>query len=299
MPITVSVITPSYNQAQYLEETLRSVICQRDQVHEYFVLDGGSTDQSAELIRKYSSSIDYWVSEKDKGQSDAIAKGFARATGDVLGWLNSDDAYFPGTIARVREAFERHPEWDVITSDYAVMDGQTRITGMYRRPRQSPWLARQGHWLICQQGCFFRRSLYERAGGLDVNLHCLMDADLWCKFFRLGAAWGHVHEYLAGFRMHPQSKTASWAATWEREGRAFCEKYTDLITSPRKHRLWHLLYLAGQLFSGRQLRAAVDTWRWRGKTLEEVFGSWRCAATSDEPPRKGQPLAAATVGGAA
>src|SRR5687768_13987517 len=101
MSVSISVVTPSYNQAKYLEETLRSVISQRDQLHEYFVFDGGSTDGSAELIRKYTHGIDYWQSEKDKGQSDAIHKGFGRATGDVLGWLNSDDVLLPGALAKV------------------------------------------------------------------------------------------------------------------------------------------------------------------------------------------------------
>src|SRR5436305_2105639 len=110
MATTISVVTPSYNQVRYVEQTLRSVISQREDVHEYFVLDGGSTDGSADVIRRYAGRIDYWVSEKDKGQSDAIHKGFSRATGDVLCWLNSDDLFLPGALRKVREAFDRHPE---------------------------------------------------------------------------------------------------------------------------------------------------------------------------------------------
>src|SRR3954464_10650369 len=101
MPPPLSIIPPSYNQAQFLDQTLRSVISQREQVHEYFVYDGGSTDGSRELIEKYSPQIDHWVSEKDAGQPDVLARGFARATGDYLAWVNSDDVYMPGALKRV------------------------------------------------------------------------------------------------------------------------------------------------------------------------------------------------------
>src|SRR4051812_5604173 len=104
MPPTLSIITPSYNQAPYLDQTLRSVISQRAEVHEYFVFDAASSDHSPALIKSYAPHLDYWVSEKDNGQSDAIARGFAMATGDYLAWVNSDDAYLPGALAGVRAA---------------------------------------------------------------------------------------------------------------------------------------------------------------------------------------------------
>jgi len=274
MPITVSVVTPSFNQARYLEETLRSVLSQRDQIHEYFVIDGGSTDRSVDIIRKYAAAIDYWTSEKDRGQSDAIQKGFNRATGDVIAWLNSDDVYLPGAIAKVRQAFERHPQWDVITSDYVLIDGQTRLTGLYRRPPQSRSWARWGQWLICQQGCFFRRSLFEKAGGLDLSLHCMMDADLWARFFRLGANWGHSGDYLAAFRWHQESKTMSWSRSWEEDGAVMRQRYPEFHPGALRRRLGRIGYLFRQAVSGRQLRATWDTWRYRGRPLTEVFGDW-------------------------
>ena len=171
MPVSLSVVTPSYNQARYLEDTLRSVVSQRDQLHEYFVFDGGSTDGSADLIRKYSPLIDFWQSEKDKGQSDAIHRGFQRATGDILGWLNSDDVYLPGALAHVRRAFEQHPEWDVVTGYHAAIDGDSRITALHRTGRETRTKLRWGIIRVCQQTCFFRRRLYEKVGGLDLSLH--------------------------------------------------------------------------------------------------------------------------------
>jgi glycosyltransferase involved in cell wall biosynthesis len=112
---TISVVTPSYNQAAYLEATLRSVIAQRRDVDEYFVLDGGSSDGSAAIIDRHAAAIDHWHSQPDGGQAAAIADGFARATGDILFWINSDDLVAPAAVARVRRAFAEHPEWDVLT----------------------------------------------------------------------------------------------------------------------------------------------------------------------------------------
>ena len=111
----ITVVTPSFNQARFLDETLRSVLAQRDEIHEFFVIDGGSTDASVEIIRRYDSQIDWWVSEADAGQADAIHKGFSRAHGDVLYWINSDDVLLPGAIARVRQAFDANPHWDAGT----------------------------------------------------------------------------------------------------------------------------------------------------------------------------------------
>ena len=161
MPTTLTVVTPSYNQARYLGETLRSVISQRDRVHEYFVLDGGSTDGSRQLIERYADHIDFWVSDKDKGQSDAIHRGFARATGDVLCWLNSDDVFLPGVLRTVLDAFDRHPEWDVLTAYHLQHDADGRVLKAFRIPRDGDDVARWGVVHVCQQTCFFRRRVYE------------------------------------------------------------------------------------------------------------------------------------------
>jgi len=274
MAVTVSVVTPSFNQARYLEETLRSVLCQRNEIHEYFVLDGGSTDGSADIIRKYEPLIDWWVSQKDRGQSDAIRRGFERATGDVVCWLNSDDVFLPGAIRQVREAFDHHPEWDVITSNYLIIDSETRIRAAYRRAPQRAFMARLGLWHICQPGCFFRRSLYERVGGLDPDLLCPMDADLFARFHRDGAIWGHLSCYLCAYREHEQTKTASWMEVWGRERRILADRYPRLHPGPVLRRAGRITHLAAQMLSGRQIRAWSHAAQWRGKSLADVFGRW-------------------------
>jgi glycosyltransferase involved in cell wall biosynthesis len=275
----ITVVTPSFNQARFLEETIRSVLSQRDQIHEYFVIDGGSTDASVEIIRRYAQrgGIDWWVSGKDSGQADAIHKGFSRATGDVLAWLNSDDVYLPGALAKVREALEAHRDWDVLTAYHVRMDAESRIISAHRIPGESPRLARWGMHHVNQQTCFFKRALYERVGPIDPSLHCVLDTELWSRMFDAGSTWGHIPRYLAGFRQHAAAKGSSWLEAYGREEQWMREHYPHYNADTLKHRLGICAYRATQILSGRHLRAAADTKRWRGRTLEEVFGPHRLA----------------------
>ena len=274
MPTTLTVVTPSYNQARYLGETLRSVISQRDRVHEYFVLDGGSTDGSRQLIERYADHIDFWVSDKDKGQSDAIHRGFARATGDVLCWLNSDDVFLPGVLRTVLDAFDRHPEWDVLTAYHLQHDADGRVLKAFRIPRDGDDVARWGVVHVCQQTCFFRRRVYEAVGGLNLDLHCVMDTDLWLRMFRHGTTWGHVPQYLAAFRQHAAAKNSSWLTKYKEEYQYVFRTYPEYFAPTLKHKLGPNLYRLSQIVSGRQVLATLDTRRMRGRKLTDVFGDW-------------------------
>ena len=274
MPTTLTVVTPSYNQARFLDETLRSVLSQRDRVHEYYVLDGGSTDGSVDLIKKYDDRIDFWVSEKDKGQSDAIHRGFQRATGDVLCWLNSDDVFLPGALQRVIDAFDRHPEWDVLTAWHVQTDADSRILSMHRIPRDGHDLAKWGIIHVCQQTCFFRRRVYEAVGGLNLDLHCVMDGDLWLRMFRHGTTWGHVPHYLAAFRQHPAAKNSSWHAKYAEEYQWLYRTYPEYCAPNLKHKAGRGFYWLTQLASGRKPASLLDTRRQRGRKLTDVFGDW-------------------------
>jgi glycosyltransferase involved in cell wall biosynthesis len=267
----ITVVTPSFNQARFLDETLRSVLAQRDEIHEYFVIDGGSTDASADVIRTYESQIDYWVSEKDSGQADAIHKGFRRATGDVLYWLNSDDVLLPGAITQVRRAFDANPHWDALTAWHVRMDADSRILTMHRIPPENPRLARWGMHHVNQQTCYFKRALYERVGPIDEKLHCVLDTELWSRMFEVHSTWGHIPQYLGAFRQHAQAKGSSWNDAYAREEQWMREKYPQYNADNLKHKLGLLAYKAQQILSGRHLAALADTRRYRGKTLAEVF----------------------------
>ena len=274
MATTLTVVTPSYNQARFLDETLRSVLCQRDQVHEYFVLDGGSTDGSPELIRRYADRIDYWVSEKDKGQSDAIHRGFARATGDVLCWLNSDDVFLPGVLKRVRDAFDRHPDWDVLTAYHVQTDGDGKVLAAHRIPGEG---GRKAKWAIihvCQQTTFFRRRVYEAVGGLNLDLHCVMDTELWVRMFRSGTKWGHIPVYLAAFRQHAAAKNSSWQGKYAEEWKWLAEHYPEYCGPSVRHALGIAGWKASRLVNPNKYISVLETRRWRGKKLTDVFGDW-------------------------
>jgi glycosyltransferase involved in cell wall biosynthesis len=274
LPVKLSIITPSYNQAQFLEETLRSVLAQRDQIHEYFVIDDGSTDASVEVIRKYENQIDWWDAHKNAGQATTVNTGLSRATGDVLAWLNSDDVYLPGALAQVREAFDRHPDWDALTAYHVRMDDQSRIQSMHRIPAENSRLARLGMHHGNQQTFFFRRSIYERVGPLDPELRCVLDGDLWCRMFDAGAKWGHIPRYLAGFRQHGAAKNSSdaWKKRYSDEGELMRRRYPQYNANTFKHRMGIWAYRATQMLSGRQPRAWWEMRRHRGATLSEVFG---------------------------
>ena len=271
---TLSIITPSYNQAAFLDQTLRSVISQREQVHEYFVYDGGSNDGSRELIEKYATQIDHWVSEKDAGQPDVLARGFARATGDYLAWVNSDDVYMPGALQRVREALAKHPEWDVVTGWHVRMDGQSRMISAHRVAGESTKAARWGSFHPCQPTAFFRRSFYEKVGGVNPELHLVMDTELFFRMMDAGAVFGHVPAYLAGFRRHGESKGVGTHQKYASEYDFLDRRYPHYHAKSFKHYFGRAMTKGLRTFSAGELHSRRDTRDWRGKSIEEVFGPW-------------------------
>lgn len=222
---TLSVVTPSFNQAPYLAATLQSVITQRSDLHEYLVLDGGSSDGSPAIIAQHATDIDQWRSEPDGGQAAAIAAGFARCSGDILCWINSDDLLAPGAVRRARCAFAAHPEWDVITGYSVFLDEAGAVTRVNLIGGESRWWLNLGVLHVCQQTCFFRRQLYDRAGGIDTALHCLLDTDLWLRFFAAGARWGHVPAVLGGFRLHDLMKGRTWRQRYAEERHTVAERH--------------------------------------------------------------------------
>ncbi|MDB5321972.1 MAG: glycosyltransferase involved in cell wall bioproteinis [Phycisphaerales bacterium] len=270
----LSIVTPSFNQAPYLEQTLRSVLSQRDQIHEYFVYDGGSTDGSTDIIKKYASQIDYWISEKDKGQSDAIARGFARATGDYLAWINSDDVYLPAALARIRAALDAHPDWDAVSANHARIDAQSRLCSLHRVTAESRAAALRGVFHPHQPTVFFRRTLYEKVGGLNSDLHLVFDTELFYRILDAGAHWGHLPQYLAAFRQHPQSKGIGTPDKYAGEYAFLNDRYPHYHAPTVRHFLGRAAHKAMQFLSGREFAARRDTGSWRGQTIEECFGPW-------------------------
>lgn len=203
----ITVVTPSYNQAEFLEATMRSVLDQHYPALEYIVLDGGSTDGSPEIIGRHADRLAYWHSRPDAGQADAIAQGFERATGDVMCWVNSDDLLLPGALASVGAFFRDHPRAQFVHGNRLVVDREGRETGRHVWPR----VITHRHWALgqplAQECCFWRRSLYERAGGIDRAKFFIMDWDLFYRMWRL-ARFHKLAAYLGCLRVHEATKNA-------------------------------------------------------------------------------------------
>jgi len=202
----VSIITPSFNQGDFIEETINSVLSQDYQNIEYIVMDGGSTDNTLDVLRKYTGKIK-WISEKDNGQSDAIIKGFSMAKGEIIAWLNSDDTYLPGAVSKAVSAFTMWPETGVVYGMTYFIDKDGLTLGKY--PVEPFDFQRFASFnFICQPSTFFKKKAYEGIGGLDQSLHYGMDYDLWIRMSR-SFKFKFIEESLATYRLHCESKTIS------------------------------------------------------------------------------------------
>ncbi|MBE9179728.1 glycosyltransferase [Oculatella sp. LEGE 06141] len=202
----ISIITPSYNQAQFLEATLQSVLDQNYPNLEYIVIDGGSTDGSVDIIQRYADRLHYWVSEPDRGQTEALEKGFQKATGDILGWLCSDDLLEPWTLKDIADLFSNQPSMQVVYGDTTWID----TDGQTIKPRKelpfNRFIFLYEHNFIPQPSTFWRRSLYEKVGGLNDEFDVAMDADLWLRFSEY-AQIHHIRKSWSKMRIYPAQKT--------------------------------------------------------------------------------------------
>jgi len=202
----ISIVTPSYNQAHFIEDTIRSVLSQDYPHMEYLIVDGGSTDNTVEIIRKYESRLTWWVSEKDLGQTDAINKGFARAKGDILAWINSDDTYESGAITAAVNYFHAHPEVGMIYGDCNFINERGDVIGKFDSAQTNYRLLRQGYTHIPQQTMFFRANLWKQVGPLDPSFYFAMDYDLWTRISARSEI-KYVPQTWANFRLHTSGKT--------------------------------------------------------------------------------------------
>lgn len=202
----VSIVTPSFNQARFLEETIRSILEQDYPNLEYLIADGGSTDGSLEIIQRYEKQLSWWVSEKDQGQTDAINKGFAHARGEILAWLNSDDTYEPQAISEAVDTLQANPETGMVYGDANLVDEKGLIIGKFpARQTDYPKLKR-GYVHIPQQSAFFRASLWRQIGPLDPSFYFAMDYDLWVRLARHSELL-YVPRTWSNFRLHEAGKS--------------------------------------------------------------------------------------------
>ena len=209
----LTIVTPSFNQAPFLERTILSVLNQSYPELEYIVIDGGSTDGSVEIIKKYEPWLASWVSERDAGQGDALNKGFRRATGELIGWQNSDDIYLPGTFREVAEVFVAHPACDIVFANRLDVDKDDNVIG---ESRFTPF-SDVGHWYdgmsLSNQSTFWRRHVFAQIGMIDASYHLAMDYEFFLRAARNHARFKHVRRYWGASRKHGSSKESTLFAT--------------------------------------------------------------------------------------
>jgi len=258
MPL-VSIVTPSYNQAGFLEKTINSVLEQEYPRIEYIVIDGVSTDGSVELIKKYEDRLAYWVSEKDSGQAEAINKGLAHAKGDIVAWINSDDFYFPGVVASAVMAFETHPEAGLVYGDTVAVD---EIGEFIHFPKYAQWDLEDllTFNIIGQPAVFMRRDVLLKAGFLDSSFHFLLDHQLWIRMAS-HAPMVYVPERWAAGRFHESAKNVAQAAKFGEEAfRILAWAKSDPLVSGTLIRISRQSRAAALRINARYILDAGNAW---------------------------------------
>ena len=243
----ITIVTPSFNQGPFLERTIRSVI-EQDYPHiEYMVIDGGSSDNSLEIIKKYENRLSYWISEKDKGQSDAINKGWKRARGTYCAYLNSDDALAPGSVSKIAESFQHYPEAVVVYGDYTFIDEHDRTIEICKgRQTDFKGLLLNGQMpAIAQPSSFYLTSLVKEVGFIDTSLHLSMDYDLLLKLSQRGEI-KYIPEQISFFRLHSNAKSSTLMKKHWHESLKIKMKYNKLymyksLLKYFRFRLFHIL----------------------------------------------------------
>jgi len=283
----VSVITPSFNQGQFIERTLRSVAEQHGTEIEHIVMDGGSTDSTVEILRHFTPAV-RWISEKDKGQTDAVNKGIRMTDGEIIGWLNSDDIYYPDAIERVVAFFETNPDVDVVYGMADHIDLQDKAFETY--PTE-PWDFQRlkDTCFICQPALFFRRRTVDKYGALDESLNYCMDYEYWLRLGKAGVRIAYIETRLAGSRLYAENKTLSARVAVHGEINDMFKKLFGRVPDRWLFNYAHALVEAGtdratqpRRFMLRLLVSSLSaSWRWnRGvsKDMMDTLAQWAKSA---------------------
>jgi len=211
----ISIIVPSYNQGLYLKETLFSIINQNYNNYEIIIIDGGSTDSTLDVINEFSSHIAYWVSEKDRGQTHALNKGYAVATGTIIGWQNSDDLYEPGAFLEAANGFINNKDIDLIYGNYRLINKDSEVVRNYYAINFDIYTKLYENTIVYNQALFWKKRLSDKmiisdlSGPFNESINFVMDADFIFRAYIGGAKFFRINKFLGSFRMHPENKTST------------------------------------------------------------------------------------------
>jgi glycosyltransferase involved in cell wall biosynthesis len=270
----ITIVTPSLNQAEYLEETIRSILLQGYPDLEYFVIDGGSTDGSVDIIRRYAPNLAGWASEPDRGQSHALNKGFARASGQVHAFLNSDDRYEPGALQAVATHLRHGHRWVAGQVRFTSDGGAGGVVPQQPDGRFTSW------FLTCpvaQPGSFWTAELHRLAGSFREDYTCLFDYEFWLRMrFDLRAEPAPLDRTVAVYRLHPQSKSSSMAAMFAQEAKAIRAEYIERLNRGQRARLWLARRHRKARWHGSRVIPCVREGRYTAAAgqLLRAFGNW-------------------------
>ena len=270
----ISIVTPSFNQGQFLEETILSVLHQRYEPLEYIIIDGGSTDGSIDIIKRYESHLAYWVSEKDRGQTNALNKGLERVTGEIVGYINSDDGYLPGAFAAVFRYFESHPECEWLCGDTLLFGegGPFRGLSVANVPKSAAH-ALSGAYTAAQPGMFWKRSLIQT--GFDERWQYCFDHDLYVKLLLAGHTCEHLPMPVAFYRHHGTSKTVAEQSLFDEEFDRIALEYEQHLSGAERR--WSAsTRLLRHSFAASKAGNSIDSSRYLIRALLKYpEGLWR------------------------
>lgn len=277
----ISIVMPSFNQSQFVTAAIESVLSQDYDRFEVLFIDGGSTDDTMSIVDVYRDRLTYCISEPDNGQSDALHKGFLKATGDVLTWLNTDDLLLPGTLRRVAQTFSQAPNTSWILGNTIWIDKNDRILRCWRGEGYTPGWPRLGLLAAGGPSSFFTRDLYERVGGLNLQLHYQMDTELWWRFAMSGEKFVRLNGYSWALRLHEAAKVSGHMFADRdnsRQTKIQHEKnveraHIEAMTAGYTRRLPFVssaLSIARKITSPAYIHGLVDHMLWNGRSISEL-----------------------------
>jgi len=279
----ISIVMPSFNQARFVDAAISSVVTQDYKNWEILFVDGGSTDCTMERVEPHRSWFSHCISEPDKGQSDALRKGFDLAAGDLLTWLNTDDLMLPGTLSKIARAAEQAPNCSWFLGNVVWIDAADRILAGRRAEAYSRFLTKMGLFTACGPSAFFSPTLYRKVGGINLDLHFQMDTELWWRFLKADAKFSRVEGYTWALRLHEAAKVsghvfqnknsakAQQIANAKAKESAHIAALTASYRLPASYALGGALTKLMRVTSPNYLRGRLESYQMKGRTVEQVF----------------------------